>query len=156
VSEIRLTTAGESHGPYELCILEGIPAGLSVSAADVDLELARRQQGYGRGGRMSIETDRCEFVAGVRLGVTLGSPIAILAANKDHKNWGAAMQAKAAQATDGPVAPESSVPRPGHADFAGMAKYSLGDIRPILERASARETVARAERCASACFESWE
>jgi chorismate synthase len=143
VSEIRLTTAGESHGPYELCILEGIPAGLSISLADVDLDLARRQQGYGRGGRMSIEQDRCEFVAGVRLGLTLGSPIAILVANRDHKNWGTAMRSAAPEPTTLPAPLQSSVPRPGHADFAGMAKFNQGDIRPILERASARETVAR-------------
>lgn len=142
MSKIRLSTAGESHGPYEVCILEGIPSGLSLSAADVNTDLLRRQQGYGRGGRMSIESDRCEFASGVRLGKTIGSPIAILVANRDHADWGPAMQAAADASVAGGDS-DSSVPRPGHADFAGMAKYHHSGLRPILERASARETVAR-------------
>jgi len=142
MSKIRLTTAGESHGPWEICVVEGIPAGLPLSADDIDTELARRQKGYGRGGRMTIETDRCEVLAGVRLGVTIGSPIAILVPNADHKNWTSAMRTAGGGAQSA-AASDSSVPRPGHADFAGMAKYHQYGIRPILERASARETVAR-------------
>ena len=143
MSELRLTTAGESHGPYEVCIVEGVPAGLALTAAVVDAELARRQQGYGRGGRMVIETDRCEFAAGVRQGLTMGGPVAILVSNRDHKNWSVAMQAAATSSAAESGSQDSSVPRPGHADFAGMAKYGFADIRPVLERASARETVAR-------------
>ncbi len=143
MSRVRLTTAGESHGPYEVCIIEGIPAGLGISASDIDEDLARRQQGYGRGGRMAIETDRCELVAGIRLGATLGSPIAILVENRDHANWSHVMGAAADQACVEGLDTESAVPRPGHADFAGMAKYGHSSIRPVLERASARETVAR-------------
>jgi chorismate synthase len=143
MSELHLTTAGESHGAYEVCILEGVPAGLPLSVAHVDTELARRQQGYGRGDRMTIETDRCEFAAGVRQGLTIGSPIAILVANKDHKNWGATMQAGAPSSSAGSGGQESAVPRPGHADFAGMAKFHFSDVRSVLERASARETVGR-------------
>jgi chorismate synthase len=138
-----MVTAGESHGPYEVCTIEGIPAGLSLTAADIDADLARRQQGYGRGARMAIETDRSEFVSGVRLGVTIGSPIAILIANKDHANWTELMRAEPDDANLPSSASRESVPRPGHADFAGMAKYGHGDIRSVLERSSARETVAR-------------
>jgi chorismate synthase len=143
VSFIRLSTAGESHGPYEVCVLEGIPAGLSLSSEHVDTELARRQRGYGRGGRMAIETDRCEFAAGVRLGETLGSPIAILVPNKDHENCRACMRPGAPESAESTPVRENSIPRPGHADFAGMAKYRHAEMRPVLERASARETVAR-------------
>ncbi len=143
MSQLNLTTAGESHGPCEVCILEGVPAGLALTTASVDAELARRQKGYGRGGRMAIETDQCEFASGVRLGETIGSPIAMIVANKDHENWLATMGA-APPSLEGPRAAQSSaVPRPGHADFAGMVKYGFSDIRPVLERASARETVAR-------------
>jgi chorismate synthase len=143
MTSVRMTTAGESHGPYELCILEGIPAGLPLSAMDVDVDLVRRQQGYGRGGRMAIEADHCQFAAGVRLGLTLGSPIAILVANKDHKNWSDVVRTEAdAGESSSRRAPET-IPRPGHADLAGMAKYGHSEIRSVLERASARETVAR-------------
>jgi chorismate synthase len=139
-----MSTAGESHGPYEVCILEGIPAGLSLTSDDIDCELARRQRGYGRGGRMTVESDQCQIVAGVRLGFTLGTPVAILVANRDHANWSTVMsvapQPGDASHEDG--APET-VPRPGHADYAGMAKYGHSQIRSVLERASARETVAR-------------
>lgn len=142
MSGMRLTTAGESHGPYEICVLDGIPAGLSLTAATVDADLARRQGGYGRGGRMAIEKDRCEFAAGVRLGLTIGSPIAMLVQNKDHQNWIGVMGA--APSEEEGYAPSSpGVPRPGHADYAGMLKYGYSELRPILERASARETVAR-------------
>lgn len=137
---LRLTTAGESHGPGEICILEGVPAGLCLSCADVDVDLARRQKGYGRGGRMLIETDRCTFLAGVRLSRTLGSPICILVENKDYANWLEIM------GPDQPVSGRSpvplTIPRPGHADLAGAAKYDHEDLRNVLERASARQTAA--------------
>jgi len=143
VSTLRLSTAGESHGPAEICLLEGVPAGLALTTTDVDLDLSRRQQGYGRGGRMVIESDRCRFLAGVRLGRTLGTPICIVVENRDHESWKAAMSPDPpADATDGHRA-RVTVPRPGHADLSGLAKYGLVDIRDVLERASARETVAR-------------
>ncbi len=139
-----MSTAGESHGPYEVCILEGIPAGLSLTSDDIDSELARRQRGYGRGGRMTVESDQCQIVAGVRLGLTLGSPIAILVVNKDHANWSAVMSIEPQTGEAGQKGgAQERVPRPGHADYAGMAKYGHSEIRSVLERASARETVAR-------------
>ena len=139
-----MSTAGESHGPYEVCILEGIPAGLSIASDEIDAELARRQRGYGRGGRMTIESDQSQIVAGVRHGVTLGTPIAILVANRDHVNWSTAMSVdpRPDEASQ-PGETQETVPRPGHADYAGMAKYGHTEIRSVLERASARETVAR-------------
>jgi chorismate synthase len=137
-----MTTAGESHGPAEVCVLSGVPAGLSLTTEAIDLELARRQGGYGRGGRMSIETDRCRFLAGVRHGMSLGTPIAILVENRDHVNWLEAMSA--APPSEGAAAPVPlSIPRPGHADLTGLAKYDHEDVRNVLERASARETVGR-------------
>ncbi len=142
MTELRLTTAGESHGPCELCVIEGMPAGLSLVTADVDKELARRQKGHGRGGRMSIESDKCEFLAGVRFGVTIGSPIAVFVRNLDHDTWRSSMSPEPLDSTV--LAPEgSAVPRPGHADFSGMLKFGHNEVRPVLERASARETVAR-------------
>ncbi len=147
MSTLRLSTAGESHGPAEVCVLEGIPAGLTVTASDVDVDLDRRQQGYGRGGRMAIETDRCRFLAGVRLGRTLGSPICMVVENKDHQNWAAVMSPElAAERPVGEPVPAGgrvTVPRPGHADLSGLAKYGHDDVRDVLERASARETVGR-------------
>lgn len=142
MTNVRLTTAGESHGPSEVCVLEGIPAGLALTVANIDLQLARRQCGYGRGKRMSIESDHCEILAGVRLGKTIGSPIAIAVSNKDHQNWQDRMGVSPSAVGAETIA-ESSVPRPGHADYAGMLKYGYSDIRSVLERASARETVAR-------------
>ena len=143
VSVLRVGTAGESHGPAEVCLLEGVPAGLALSRADIDIDLARRQRGYGRGPRMSIEADQCRFLAGVRLGRTLGTPICIEVENKDHDSWRAVMSpdgpADAGGCDDGRV----TVPRPGHADLSGLAKYGHVDARNVLERASARETVAR-------------
>src|SRR5579863_4588815 len=116
---LRWTTAGESHGPRLTALVEGIPAGLALLAADIDGELARRQRGYGRGGRMKIETDRVEFIAGVRGGETLGSPIAMAIANRDHENWLDRMSPAPMAAT-----PEAVTrPRPGHADLAGGLKY---------------------------------
>jgi chorismate synthase len=142
MTTLRMTTAGESHGPAEVCVLSGIPAGLPITREAVDHELARRQGGYGRGGRMAIEFDRCRFLAGVRHGSTLGAPIAILVENRDHANWLDAMSPE--PWPEGREMPASlTIPRPGHADLTGMAKYGHDDIRNVLERASARETVAR-------------
>jgi chorismate synthase len=141
---LRFTTAGESHGPALVSILEGVPAGLPLLAADVDTDLARRQQGYGRGRRMQIETDRIEFLSGVRAGETLGSPISMLIRNSDWKNWSEIMDA-APRAEDADGLRKRSVTRvrPGHADLTGILKYDRQDARDILERASARETTAR-------------
>ena len=147
----RFTTAGESHGRGLVGILEGIPAGLAISAADVDVELKRRQGGYGRGARMKIESDRIEWLSGVRAGETLGSPIAMLIWNRDWEHWQDVM-APEADATPDPQGRRRQVtrPRPGHADLAGSLKYDRGDARDILERASARETVARVA-CGAVC-----
>src|SRR6059036_3778702 len=147
----RFTTAGESHGRGLVGILEGIPAGLPVSAADVDVELKRRMGGYGRGARMKIESDRIEWLAGVRAGETLGSPIAMLIWNRDWEHWQDVM-APEADATPDPQGRRRQVtrPRPGHADLAGSLKYDRMDARDILERASARETVARVA-CGAVC-----
>ena len=138
----RFTTAGESHGRALVAIVEGLPAGLPIDATGIDRELARRQLGYGRGGRMKIERDQVELLSGVRHGLTLGSPISLLIQNKDWANWTDVM---AAEPRD--IAPEKSRrlkrPRPGHADLAGGQKYDARDLRNILERASARETAAR-------------
>jgi len=141
---LRFTTAGESHGPALVSILEGLPAGVPLLAADVDTDLARRQQGYGRGRRMQIETDRIEFLSGVRAGESLGSPIAMLIRNSDWKNWTEIMDA-APRAEDAEGLRRRSVTRvrPGHADLTGILKYDRQDARDILERASARETTAR-------------
>lgn len=139
---LRFTTAGESHGQALLCILEGIPAGLGLGTSDIDAELKRRQQGYGRGRRMKIESDAVELVSGVRAGETIGSPIGMLIRNADWKNWQEIMDPAV---RDGDPDRKRSVtrPRPGHADLSGMLKYDRGDARDILERASARETTAR-------------
>ena len=139
---LRLTTAGESHGPRLTAVLEGIPAGLRVDPAFVAAELARRQHGYGRGGRMKIERDTAAFEGGVRGGLTLGSPIAIGIANRDFASWDAVM---------GPLEVDAEAargrrltrPRPGHADLAGAMKFGATDLRDVLERASARESAAR-------------
>ncbi|HTO74773.1 MAG TPA: chorismate synthase [Thermoanaerobaculia bacterium] len=139
---LRLTTAGESHGPRLTAILEGIPAGLRVDPVFVGRELARRQHGYGRGGRMKIEQDEAIFEGGLRGGATLGSPIAIGILNRDYPNWEAVM---GPLAVDPAAAHERRLtrPRPGHADLAGGAKYGARDLRDVLERASARESAAR-------------
>lgn len=141
---IRFTTAGESHGPALVSILEGVPAGLPLLAADINDDLARRQQGYGRGRRMQIERDEVEFLSGVRAGETLGSPVAMLIRNRDWKNWQEIMD-PAPRDTDADGARKRAVhrPRPGHADLSGLLKYDRDDARDILERASARETTAR-------------
>jgi len=132
-------TAGESHGPELVAIVEGIPAGMPLLAEDIDTDLMRRQRGYGRGGRMKIETDRVQLSAGVRGGETLGGPIALTIANRDHANWAGRMGPAPFTETPEPV----TRPRPGHADLAGGLKYDRKDLRDILERASARETAAR-------------
>src|SRR5919202_4141751 len=138
----RFTTAGESHGRALVAVVEGLPAGLTVDVEGVNHELARRQWGYGRGGRMKIEQDAVEILSGVRHGLTLGSPVALLIENKDWKNWTDVM---ASEPRD--VQPERARrvtrPRPGHADLAGGQKYGARDLRNVLERASARETAAR-------------
>src|SRR6476646_7462208 len=139
---LRITTAGESHGPALISILEGMVAGLPLLAADVDTELARRQQGYGRGRRMKIESDHIEFLSGVRAGQTLGSPIAMLIHNRDWKNWQEIMD-PAPREGDPERKRVVTRPRPGHVDLSGMLKYDRDDARDVLERASARETTAR-------------
>ena len=136
---LRFTTAGESHGPGLVAVLEGLPAGLEVRPDDLDRDLARRQLGHGRGGRMKIERDRAEVTSGIRHGRTLGSPVALQIANLDYANWEERMN-------PWPVEEEVSevhLPRPGHADLAGVQKYGFTDVRNVLERASARETAAR-------------
>ena len=139
MSRLRWLTAGESHGPRLTAILEGIPSGMSLLAEDVDADLSRRQRGYGRGGRMKIETDRVELVGGVRGGETLGGPIAMAIVNRDHASWVDRMSPAPLPAPAEPL----TRPRPGHADLAGGLKHDRHDLRDVLERASARETAAR-------------
>ncbi len=139
---LRFTTAGESHGIALVSILEGMVAGLPLVAADVDVDLARRQQGYGRGRRMKIESDHVEFLSGVRAGETLGSPIAMVIHNRDWKNWQEIMD-PAPREGDPQRKRQVTRPRPGHVDLSGMLKYDRDDARDVLERASARETTAR-------------
>jgi len=139
---LRYLTAGESHGPMLTAILEGIPANLSLVAEEINLDLGRRQRGYGRGGRMRIEKDEANIVGGVRHGLTMGGPMAILIANRDWENWKRTMDSKPVDREADPKEPVTR-PRPGHADLAGALKYGQPDIRNVLERASARETAAR-------------
>src|SRR5579871_6269207 len=136
---LRLTTAGESHGPGLTCILEGLPAGLELDRDALNRDLARRQLGHGRGGRMKIERDQVEVTGGVRHGYTLGGPIALSVANRDYANWEERMNPWPVDAATAEV----HLPRPGHADLVGTQKYGQTDVRNILERASARETAAR-------------
>ena len=140
---IRYLTAGESHGPTLTGIIEGIPAGLPISEEEIALHLARRQKGYGRGGRMAFEKDKAEILSGVRFGKTMGSPIALQLANrafiKDEANWPKVM----AKEGEGKEVDPITVPRPGHADLVGTQKYRYDDIRPVIERSSARETAMR-------------
>ncbi|GAB3803918.1 chorismate synthase [Micromonospora zhanjiangensis] len=143
---LRWLTAGESHGPALMAVLEGVPAGIEVTSADIVRELARRRLGYGRGARMAFEQDEVEIIGGLRHGRTLGSPFAVRVGNSEWPKWRTVMAADpvseeelAAQARNAPL----TRPRPGHADLAGMQKYGHTDARPILERASARETAAR-------------
>ncbi|HSJ64338.1 MAG TPA: chorismate synthase [Gemmatimonadaceae bacterium] len=140
---LRFTTAGESHGPALVSILEGVPAGLPLRADDIDRELVRRQQGYGRGRRMQIEQDAVRLLSGVRAGETIGSPIAMLVENRDWKNWQEIMDPAPREGDPEPRKRAVTRPRPGHADLTGMLKYDRADARDILERASARETTAR-------------
>ncbi len=137
--ELRLITAGESHGPGLTCIVEGLPAGLELSPEDLDRDMARRQLGHGRGGRMKIERDSAEVTGGVRHGRTLGGPVALQVANRDYANWEERMNPWPV----GDEIDEVHLPRPGHADLVGTQKYKHTDVRNILERASARETAAR-------------
>jgi chorismate synthase len=136
---LRFTTAGESHGPGLVAVVEGLPAGLVLEPADLDRDLARRQLGHGRGGRMKIESDRAEVVAGLRHGRTLGSPVALRIQNRDYANWEDRMSPWPVEAD----VEEVHLPRPGHADLAGIHKFGFSDVRDVLERASARETAAR-------------
>ena len=139
MGQFRFITAGESHGKGLVAIIEGMVAGLPLEAEYINKELKRRQQGYGRGPRMQIEQDRVEIISGVRYGLTIGSPIALFIPNRDWQNWQEAMSITPLEKETEPI----TRPRPGHADLAGVTKYSLKDIRPIMERASARETAAR-------------
>jgi chorismate synthase len=136
---LRLITAGESHGPGLTCIVEGLPAGLALAQDVLNRDMARRQLGHGRGGRMKIERDRAEVTAGVRHGTTLGGPIALQIANRDYANWEERMNPWPVEAEIAEV----HLPRPGHADLVGTQKYKHADVRNVLERASARETAAR-------------
>ena len=154
MDRFRFLTAGESHGPSLGAVVEGVPAGLALAEADLEADLARRQRGYGRGARQTIERDRARILAGVRHGLTLGSPILLEVANRDWENWTRVMQV-------GPLSPDEAAElaalaeggtkraqpitrvRPGHADLAGALKYGFDDVRNVLERASARETTAR-------------
>ncbi len=136
---LHLTTAGESHGPGLTCIIEGLPAGLVLDQDVLNRDLARRQLGHGRGGRMKIERDRAELTGGVRHGRTLGGPIALQVVNRDYANWEERMNPWPVQSAPAEV----HLPRPGHADLVGTQKYGLSDVRDVLERASARETAAR-------------
>ncbi len=151
MTRLRWLTAGESHGPMLVGILEGMPAGLALRAADIDADLARRQRGHGRGGRMKIEKDQARVVSGVRFARTLGSPIALVIENRDFSSWTDRMS------VEGPeTGARVTVPRPGHADLAAAMKYGYADLRDGLERASARETtmrVALAAICKRLCAE---
>ena len=152
MKRLSFRTAGESHGPGLVAMLEGLPAGLSLEMArDVDPDLKRRQGGYGRGRRMKIESDRAEVISGVRLGETLGSPIALVIWNRDAENWKEAMSPLPPDPDGNPKVLRSLyLPRPGHADLVGLLKYDRRDTRDILERASARETAARVA-CGAVC-----
>src|SRR5262249_7643038 len=139
---LRFETAGESHGECLVATLTGLPAGIPVSLETINHELWRRQQGYGRGGRMKIETDKVEIVSGVRHSKTIGSPIAMIIHNADWKNWTDVLPVEDIEGGEDRKKPVTR-PRPGHADLAGAIKYNFHDARYILERASARETTAR-------------
>lgn len=145
---LKYSTAGESHGKGLIGIIEGLPAGVPVSEEYINGQLARRQQGYGRGGRMQIESDRAEIISGVRNGLSLGSPLSFIIYNRDYENWQGIMSPGACERIE-----ERTVnrPRPGHADLAGAMKYHHQDMRNILERASARETAARVAVGAVCC-----
>src|SRR5438477_1376001 len=139
LGRLRVLTAGESHGPQLTIFVENLPAGMPVLADDIDVDLARRQKGYGRGGRQQIEHDTVEIVAGVRHGKTMGGPVAMVVKNRDWPNWQGRMDIEPVSEPPEPV----TKLRPGHADLAGVVKYGLDDVRNVLERASARETASR-------------
>jgi chorismate synthase len=139
MASLRLITSGESHGPGLTCIVEGLPAGLTLDPAAIGRDMERRQLGHGRGGRMKIERDAATVTGGVRHGRTLGSPVALQVANRDYANWDERMNPWPVEAE----VSEVHLPRPGHADLVGTQKYGLTDVRNVLERASARETAAR-------------
>ncbi len=143
MEHFKFVTAGESHGRGLVAIIEGVPAGVPLDAETIRLELARRQRGHGRGGRMKIEQDAAEIISGVRLGETIGSPIALSIPNRDWENWQLAMSAEPQPAAGDSELRRVRLPRPGHADLAGLLKYDRRDARDILERSSARETAAR-------------
>ncbi|MGH3358380.1 MAG: chorismate synthase, partial [Nocardioidaceae bacterium] len=143
---LRWLTAGESHGPALIAVLEGVPAGVEVTGADISAALARRRLGYGRGARMSFEQDELEIAGGVRHGRTLGGPVALRIANSEWPKWETVMAADPvdpAELEGSARAAPLTRPRPGHADLVGMQKYDFDEARPVLERASARETAAR-------------
>src|SRR4051795_5694976 len=138
---LELTTAGESHGPALVAIVSGLPAGLLLDKSGIDADLARRQQGYGRSPRQQLEQDEVEVLAGLRQGRTLGTPLALVVRNRDHKNWTWGMSPWPPEGEpEGKGTKRVSLPRPGHADLAGVQKYGLEDVRDALERASARQT----------------
>src|SRR6184192_1740517 len=138
---LKLTTAGESHGPALVVIVTGLPAGLSLDRQAIDADLRRRQQGYGRSPRQQLEQDEVEVLAGLRHGRTLGTPLALVVRNRDHKNWTWGMSPWPPEGEpEGKGTKPVTVPRPGHADLAGVLKYGLADTRDALERASARQT----------------
>jgi chorismate synthase len=136
---LRILTAGESHGPACLAIIEGLPAGFRLGVKDIDQELKRRHSDFGRGGRKHIEKDKAEILSGIRYGKTLGSPVALMVKNLDFANWREVMDLEETKKPSPPI----TAPRPGHADLAGAMKYGQDDIRNISERASARETISR-------------
>lgn len=140
---IRYLTAGESHGKALVGILEGMPAGVEINSEYINHQLWRRQQGYGRGGRMRIESDKVEILSGIRFGKTIGSPIALVIYNKDWNNWTDKMSIEGS----GKGVEKITIPRPGHADYAGAVKYGFDDIRNVIDRASARETAMRVALC---------
>ena len=143
MNKLKFLTAGESHGKALVGIIEGLPAGLSISSEDINKELARRQKGFGRGGRMKIETDKAQILSGVRHGKSLGSPISLLIENKDWENWTEIMSSTPVSGKSGIDLKTVSRPRPGHADLTGALKYNHHDMRNVLERSSARETASR-------------
>lgn len=140
---IRYLTAGESHGQALVGVVEGLPAGLSISSEYINHQLWRRQQGYGRGGRMRMESDTVEILSGIRFGKTIGSPVSFVVKNKDWKNW----TEKMAVEGDGAKIEKVTIPRPGHVDYVGAVKYGFDDVRNVIERASARETAMRVACC---------
>src|SRR6266568_8116979 len=148
---LELASAGESHGPALVAIVSGLPAGLVLDKAAIDADLRRRQQGYGRSPRQQIETDEVEVLAGLRHGRTLGTPLALVVSNRDHKSWTWGMSPWPPEGEpDGKGTKPVTLPRPGHADLAGVLKFGLADVRDALERASARHTAVHAAAAAVA------